>query len=766
MGLGDLIDGIGDAIEGGFDDVVNEGKHLIGTAVDDGAHVLGDGLNAVGLHGVAQTVDNVGDTVADHLGDQVAEKQLGQTTDPTQLVHGDLNAIQTASARLANFGSAFHETAQGLAGIDTAHWQGQAADAFRAHYQQHPKQWGETAAACTTAASAWNTYGDAVVSAQRQAQKAIDLYQLGAQATALAKDRYNQAVATFAQQADSYNAAAAQGQDPGPMPQAPAAFSDPGAGARAQAQQILTTARQQRDAAGSQAQQAITHAASTFPAVPAFTQRMADDASDTLTTAAVEGEHLVGGVAKGVGSMVKFVRGVDPLDPYNVTHPAAYIDHMSQTAAGLVHVVLHPQALVTGLVGSGWSSDPAQALGELIPNVVVAVGTDGISGAAEGAMDAGKVAEVAGDTAVNAGRTAVEDLGSADRAADGAVTHGLDPAPTPAAPPTQSLAPPAMQPAEHAMTDMSGPAGGGGDIGSQRSPDLSGADHAAAGQIDSAGGGLSNIEARLNGLQDHIHPDAATTPSAMASESPLAPVHQAPVLPASSSTGQLSAADASVAQGVDAAGGGLGAAEQDLAGVHVHNPGVAADDAGLPGFSGTVDSPPEPRRAGPAPLATDPQVQADLGHTVMVQPDLEALDELNENFVWRRDNANLYRTGNRGTAVFTDGSTPGDIDNIDFPSHLEDNGLPDAYTSTTTSPDHWKIWGSGAKYFYDIDASGGIDVNATLGEHPHSYENEIAMPGGIKGERYRGLWPIERDPVSLKVKLGDYVRNPHYRPLR
>jgi hypothetical protein len=765
MGLGDLIDGLGDAIEGGFDDVVNGGKHLIGTAVDDGAHVLGDGLNAVGLHGAAQAVDNFGDSAADHLGDQVAEKQLGQTTDPTQLVHGDLNAIQTAAARLGTFGSAFHETAQGLAGIDTTHWQGQAADGFRAHYQQHPKQWGTTADACTTAASAWNTYGDAVLSAQQQARKAITLYQQGTQATAQAQAHYNQAVATFAQQANAYNAAAAQGQDPGPMPQAPAAFTDPGASARTQAQQILTTARQQRDTAGSQAQQAITHAASTFPAVPAFTQRMFDDASDTLTTASVEGEHLVGGVAKGVGSMVKFVRGVDPLDPYNVTHPANYIDHMSQTAAGLVHVALHPQDLVTGLIGSGWSSDPAQALGELIPNVVAAVGTDGVSGAAEGAMDAGKVAEVAGDTAANAGRTAAEDLGSVDRSTGTAAAHGPDPAPAPAPPPAQSLAQPAARPAEHAMTDMTGPTGVAGDIAPHSPPDLSGADHAAAGQIDSAGGGLSNIEARLNGLQDHIHPDAATTPSAMPSESPLAHVHQAPVLPATSSATQLSAADAAAARGFDAAGGDLSAAEQDLAGVQVHNPGVAAEDAGLPGFSGTLDSPPDPLGAGPGPLASDPRVQADLAQTAMVQPDLEALDQLNENFVWRRDNGNLYRTGNRGTAAFTDGSTPGDIDNIDFPSHLDDNGLPDAYTSTTTNPKHWEIWGSGAKYFYDIDAPGGIDVNATLGEHPHSYENEIAMPGGIKGERYRGLWPIERDPKTLKVKLGEYVRNPHYRPL-
>jgi hypothetical protein len=566
MGLGDLIDGIGDAVEGGFDDVVNGAKHVIGTAVDDGAHVLGTGLNAVGLHGAAQAVDNFGDSAADHLGDQVAEKQLGQTTDPTQLVHGDLNAIQTAAARLANFGSAFHETAQGLAGIDTTHWQGQAADAFRAHYQQHPKQWGDTADACTTAASAWNTYGDAVLAAQQQARKAIDLYQQGTQATAQAQARYNQAVATFTQQATAYNSAAAQGQDPGPMPQAPATFSDPGAAARTQAQQILTTARQQRDTAGGQAQQAITHAASTFPAVPAFTQRMSDDASDTLTTAAVEGEHLVGGVAKGVGSMVKFVRGVDPLDPYNVTHPAAYIDHMSQTAAGLVHVALHPQNLVTGLVGSGWSSDPAQALGELIPNVVAAVGTDGMSGAAEGAMDAGKVAEVAGDTAANAGRTAAEDLGSVDSMGP----HSLEPEPGPAHAPTA----PAMPSAGQAMTDMTGPAGSWGEFGPQGDPGLSAADHAAAGAVDTAGSGLGDAEKDLS----QIHVNGGTQLSA--SEAPAAsatPIHTVP----SPSLSAKAAPDAAAANGMgDVGGGTLSTLQRRLQGLLDTGSGPAATAGG------------------------------------------------------------------------------------------------------------------------------------------------------------------------------------------
>jgi RHS repeat-associated protein len=68
---------------------------------------------------------------------------------------------------------------------------------------------------------------------------------------------------------------------------------------------------------------------------------------------------------------------------------------------------MNPLGLVQSLVGTGWGSDPAQALGKLVPNVALAVATDG-AGAAE---DAGaSAAEDAGAAAASdAGPTASED---------------------------------------------------------------------------------------------------------------------------------------------------------------------------------------------------------------------------------------------------------------------------------------------------------------------------------------------------------------------
>jgi hypothetical protein len=76
----------------------------------------------------------------------------------------------------------------------------------------------------------------------------------------------------------------------------------------------------------------------------------------------------------------------------------------------------------------------------------------------------------------------------------------------------------------------------------------------------------------------------------------------------------------------------------------------------------------------------------------------------------------------------------------------------------------WQTWGSGYRYFYEIDAPGGVDVNATLGPHAYTGEQEIAMPGGVLPERIRGMWTIKRDPETGQVTRGDYIQNPNYRP--
>lgn len=417
MGLGDLIDDIGDGIE----NLADGAEHLVGKGIDTVAHVAGDGLDALGLHGAAQAVDNFGDNVADSLGAQVDEQQLGQTDDPTHLIHGDVGKIRESVGHLKKFSGAFAETSDGLKRIDSSHWEGAAADGFRQKYHGHAQQWLDAEDACGKAAQALDDYSHTVEWAQGQAKQAIELYNQAKQDSKNARDAYNTQVDNYNNQVNAYNSAVQSGNDPGPMPQPLSEFHDPGVEKANQAKQILEDARKARNDAAGKAKGAIDAATNKAPAEPRFTDRMLNDAGDLLQGANVGMEHMLGGVLKGAGDIVKFARGLNPLDPYNITHPAAYLTGLSGTVTGLLHAANHPVDLLKGLVGDGWGSDPFEAFGKLVPNVALAAATDG-AGAAEGLGERAAV-DVGERAGVDAGENAAAD---ANRFAAAADSSGID----------------------------------------------------------------------------------------------------------------------------------------------------------------------------------------------------------------------------------------------------------------------------------------------------------------------------------------------------
>ena len=75
----------------------------------------------------------------------------------------------------------------------------------------------------------------------------------GQKATQAAVTAYNGQVNAYNAAAREYDAKLSAGQNPGPRPTEPGAFSDPGASMREHAQQILSAARAERDRAGSAA---------------------------------------------------------------------------------------------------------------------------------------------------------------------------------------------------------------------------------------------------------------------------------------------------------------------------------------------------------------------------------------------------------------------------------------------------------------------------------------------------------------------------------
>jgi RHS repeat-associated protein len=406
-----------------FGELWEKGKQYAGDGINDLAHLTGDGLNAVGLHGAAQWVDTEGDKAGYKLGADVPELQLGQTTDPAELVHGDPVAIRSSASRLREFSSAFGETAAGMQGLDTGHWTGAAADAFRAKFAPHPAKWHDAASATGTAAGALQSYAEAVETAQGQARQAIDLYQQGQRATATATAAYNQLVASYNTAAQAYDSRLAAGQDPGTRPAEPGALTDPGAALRDRAQQTLSAARSARNAAAATAEGKISAGAKLAPAEPSFWSQAGADLTDTLQAGNLASMSFDAGVVNGAADIVKFARSVDPVDPWNIEHPAEYVAGASGTLAGLASDVINPQNLAKGLVGTGWGSDPFQAAGKLVPNVALAVATDGAGAAA----DAG--ASVTEDAAASAGEEALTEAAGSTAAAQapGEMTLAGDP---------------------------------------------------------------------------------------------------------------------------------------------------------------------------------------------------------------------------------------------------------------------------------------------------------------------------------------------------
>ena len=146
-------------------------------------------------------------------------------------------------------------------------------------------------------------------------------------------------------------------------------------------------------------------------------------------------------------------------------------------------------------------------------------------------------------------------------------------------------------------------------------------------------------------------------------------------------------------------------------------------------------------------------------------PDVD-VDRISPDPSYRTDCRQLYRADGRSPEViFAEGFEPRDVVNGQY--DLEQYVLvnqPSPFVSTSYDHDLYKDWRS-AGFNYYIDAPGGIDVNATIGdEHRWADQVEVAFPGGIATEFIVGACPV--DPDGRTEIMDDCVDNPHYEPWR
>lgn len=159
--------------------------------------------------------------------------ELGQTTNPKDLIPGEPETIIEDLRELTKNIEAIGLTGDGLGTVDPAGWTGEAASTFRDVFSAEPPKWFRALEQTSQGGEALADYADILVWAQGEAQRAIEMYTEAQAASRAAAAQYDAQV----QQAAATGA-----------PIAP--FNDPGASVANEARAILDNARNELSLAG------------------------------------------------------------------------------------------------------------------------------------------------------------------------------------------------------------------------------------------------------------------------------------------------------------------------------------------------------------------------------------------------------------------------------------------------------------------------------------------------------------------------------------
>ncbi|MFI8072772.1 putative T7SS-secreted protein [Streptomyces sp. NPDC086033] len=395
--LGDLADGV---------------KQGVSDGVNATAGVVGDSLDGVGLKSAGEKVRDGAEYLTGAAGAVVPERELGETDEPGELIHGSTGDIEEAVRHLKSFATAFESVGQALRKLDPGHWAGTAAESFRESFTTHPRKWLTAADACTAAAQALASYAHTVSWARGQAGEAIEKWRAAEAKSKAARQKYDQ---QFWEYQSALTVGSLSGSDTA-TPTDPGDFVDPGEADRGAARETLKYARHTRDSAAETAATKVTGAFEAAPAEPGAWAKFKAGLIDAPMALNMELEHFAGGFLKGGIGLTRMMRKVNPLDPYNLTHPSQYLRNVSITGMGLLTSANHPVRTAKSMVGSGWSTDPSEALGTFSFDV----GLDLLTGGAAGGAAAARRTVTAGvkdslETGVE--RAAREGMGTAAESA-------------------------------------------------------------------------------------------------------------------------------------------------------------------------------------------------------------------------------------------------------------------------------------------------------------------------------------------------------------
>ncbi|MCL6293320.1 putative T7SS-secreted protein [Streptomyces sp. 43Y-GA-1] len=388
MGVEDFIRDITpDSVE----DVVEDGVEWAGNRVEGAGNWTADRLDDVGWESGSDWVREQSRSLANRMGADVDEMDLGQTEDKTKLVYGSPSKLHATAEQLRSFQKAFDDAGGGLKGLDSSRLKGETANALRTAVSTQPPKWFTGADAFEKAAAALEAFAYTVTWAQNQAQTAIDMWKEGVKASQGAADGHRKRIDDYNKAVNRYNAQAPEERNPGTLPPCPApTFDDPGKSIMQDAQELLAQAREQRNAAAETARSAVRAARDKAPEKPTYAQQVAGG----LQELQIINDHVRGGVIKGTAGLLNFVRGINPLDPYNITHPAEYATSLNSLAAGLVVTANDPVGTGKQMI-SDFMKDPAEGFGRLLPDAALTAATGGGGAVAKGVRLAADMAKAA-----------------------------------------------------------------------------------------------------------------------------------------------------------------------------------------------------------------------------------------------------------------------------------------------------------------------------------------------------------------------------------
>ncbi|MEY1675453.1 putative T7SS-secreted protein [Gordonia sp. ABKF26] len=346
----------------GLFDALEGGKEVLGGLVDGATEILGGGLRAVGLDSIATGVEDFGDDVANSLGAMPDEKNLDDTKDPKELILGDPPGITALAEKFTGFAGNFVAAGEGLRGISVGDWSGTGAVEFRGATGRQVPQWFAAGDAAAKAAAALSGWAGVVTFAQQKAAEAVRIWEEGERK----RDEWVTKANIYNDELDDYKN---DRRDTPPTHPGP----DPWPGYKAEAERVLKVGRDHRNSSAPGVKGELSGAANMAPPMPSAFDQARMTASDVGTAGLTGFNHFEAGLIGSVTEVVKGLNTLSPQNPYNVANPHQYMRNSATMVTGIVHQVAHPDEFVRSFAGAGWSTDPSQALGNVIGNTAMMI---------------------------------------------------------------------------------------------------------------------------------------------------------------------------------------------------------------------------------------------------------------------------------------------------------------------------------------------------------------------------------------------------------